>query len=116
MAPAVGASGAILGIAGAMTTLYPHSQFGIIFLPGLAFSGQTLVTGMLVFDLLGLFGFLRLLGLTFRLDHAAHIAGLVGGIAVTTNIKEVDRAQRWLRKRWRRIKREVGEGMDSRRK
>eukprot|EP01112_Ceratiomyxa_fruticulosa_P022033 TRINITY_DN795_c0_g2_i1.p1 TRINITY_DN795_c0_g2~~TRINITY_DN795_c0_g2_i1.p1 ORF type:complete len:372 (+),score=42.71 TRINITY_DN795_c0_g2_i1:110-1225(+) len=77
--PSLGASGCVTGLAGFLTCISPDTSFMFIFFPFVSFKASTLVTGLTIFETLGLLGILKRLGLKLNFDHAAHLAGLAIG-------------------------------------
>ncbi|KAI0812111.1 hypothetical protein GGR55DRAFT_612883 [Xylaria sp. FL0064] len=71
----MGASGAIFALLGIVGVSFPHTQIGIIFLPGSLPVGQAMAC-IAVFDAIGIF--VRYPGV--RLGHAAHLSGLALGV------------------------------------
>uniref|UniRef100_A0A6B2LDP4 Peptidase S54 rhomboid domain-containing protein n=1 Tax=Arcella intermedia TaxID=1963864 RepID=A0A6B2LDP4_9EUKA len=75
----LGASGALFGLVGLVYGLFPNAQINLFFV--LPFAAKTIIPGVATFDLIGLFGaWLR----WFRLDHAAHLGGLLLGVLFST--------------------------------
>uniref|UniRef100_A0AC35UHZ8 Rhomboid domain-containing protein n=1 Tax=Rhabditophanes sp. KR3021 TaxID=114890 RepID=A0AC35UHZ8_9BILA len=71
---ALGASGAILGILTYTCMKMPEARLHIIFIPGLEFSAENAVIGILIMDIIGLVGPWKMF------DHAAHLGGALFGI------------------------------------
>jgi rhomboid-like protein len=70
----VGASGAILGLAGAVMTLFPDHQLIIIFLPMFPIAANYAVKGIIAVDLAGV-------ALKWKFfDHAGHLGGTLCGV------------------------------------
>ena len=72
--PSLGASGAVMGILGYVCTEFPNTYLSIIFLPMIKFTASTAIKTMMGVDTLGCL--LR----WQRLDHAAHLGGVIFGI------------------------------------
>ena len=71
----LGASGAIFCVLGMFGSFMPDVQLSILFLPMFTFSAAVGIKGMMVVDTVGLV-------LRWRfLDHAAHLGGMVSGVA-----------------------------------
>ncbi|KAI8962906.1 hypothetical protein F5Y11DRAFT_176033 [Daldinia sp. FL1419] len=76
LVPGLGASGVVCATLGAWAMMYPDARLGIMFIPG-SYSVNNFLTGLVLFDLWGLF-----IGIPYvRLGHAAHLAGLAIGSA-----------------------------------
>ncbi|CAG8973781.1 hypothetical protein HYALB_00006326 [Hymenoscyphus albidus] len=74
--PALGASGAIMGLIGVWAMVYPDHRFGIMLLPGSLPAGEALMY-MIAFETWGtVFGFPYI-----KFAHAAHLTGLLAGAA-----------------------------------
>eukprot|EP01121_Diplochlamys_sp_Union-15-3_P000837 TRINITY_DN1069_c0_g1_i1.p1 TRINITY_DN1069_c0_g1~~TRINITY_DN1069_c0_g1_i1.p1 ORF type:complete len:227 (+),score=26.76 TRINITY_DN1069_c0_g1_i1:71-751(+) len=72
----LGASGAIIGLAGLYAYFYPNTQFLLLFV--IPVQAKIAAFSLATFDTLGLFGLWR----TFcNFDHAAHLGGLASGVA-----------------------------------
>jgi len=74
----VGASGGLYFILGMFSQFFPDHELQLIFLPTFSFSAQNGILALFCFDLGGLI--LQKFGRGFRLGHAAHLGGLIGGI------------------------------------
>ncbi|KAI0390128.1 rhomboid-domain-containing protein [Xylariaceae sp. FL0594] len=74
-APSLGASGALFALFGVMGVSFPHTQIGILFIPGSLPIGQMMAL-VALFDAVGIF--VRYGSL--RLGHAAHLGGLAVGV------------------------------------
>ncbi|KAI0455934.1 hypothetical protein F5B21DRAFT_177938 [Xylaria acuta] len=72
----LGASGALLALLGVVGVSFPNTQVGIIFLPG-SIPIKEAMACLAVFDAIGIFVRYPFL----RLGHAAHLGGLVLGVA-----------------------------------
>jgi len=71
----VGASGAILGLAGAVCTQYPDAKLAIIFLPMFPIAAKYAIGGLICMDTAGVL-------LRWKLfDHAGHLGGTLFGVA-----------------------------------
>ncbi|KAI0434465.1 hypothetical protein F5Y09DRAFT_337687 [Xylaria sp. FL1042] len=71
----MGASGALFALVGIVGVSFPHTQIGIIFLPGSLPIGQAMAC-IALFDAIGIL--VRYPGV--RLGHAAHLGGLALGV------------------------------------
>lgn len=72
--PSLGASGAIMALLGYFCTRNPDAQLGIVFIPGLNFSADIALKGVMCLDAVGM-------ALGWRMfDHAAHLGGAVFGL------------------------------------
>lgn len=73
-----GASGVVFALVAALAASEPDRRFGLLFVPGVNFTAQQLLAGLTAVELVGL-----VWGLPFLpgLGHAAHLAGLVTGVA-----------------------------------
>lgn len=77
-AVSVGASGAILGLAGAVCTQYPEAKLAIIFLPMFSFAAKYALGGIIALDTAGVV-------LRWKLfDHAGHLGGTLFGVGYVT--------------------------------
>ncbi|CAL1547810.1 unnamed protein product [Lymnaea stagnalis] len=79
-AVSVGASGAIMGLIGAVCVTYPNAQLGVAFISEIfphSFSADSGLKAIVAFDVLGL-----VMGWRF-LDHAGHLGGVLFGILYT---------------------------------
>ena len=106
--PALGASGAVLGLVSYATLSQPNLELAIIFLPMFSFPAINMLAGLVCFDLVGLVLGWRALG------HAAHLTGVAtgagfyyGGLEAAQLYKrqvrmKVDMARRWYRDKMRR--------------
>lgn len=74
LAPAVGASGAIMGIMAAFAYLFPNTPLMIIPIP-VPIKAKWLVMGYIALDLLGGFGYIA----GDRIAHFAHLGGAITG-------------------------------------
>ncbi|KAL0491147.1 presenilin-associated rhomboid-like protein [Acrasis kona] len=72
--PSVGASGAIIGLVGAIAILKPNTQLGVIFIPNFSFSAGNALPVVAGLEL-AMMLFLK----NSFLDHAGHLGGLVAG-------------------------------------
>lgn len=70
----LGSSGAVIAVFWIFAHLYPQSKFAFIFFPVYSFSAKEMLTGLVIFDILGLI--LRV----SPLDHAAHLGGAAAGL------------------------------------
>lgn len=75
--PAVGASGAVVGVAAAFATLFPHQKLYLMFVP-IPIKAMFLIGAFVAFDL-----FCGITGAVPRIAHFAHIGGAVVGFALT---------------------------------
>lgn len=82
---AIGASGAIFGIIGALVVLEPKMKVYVYFVPM-----PILAAGVLyaVIELIGMGG-------VDNIAHSAHLLGLLGGVALAFIYKSMDGAERW---------------------
>ena len=71
----LGASGAICCVLGMFGCFLPDTKLSIVFLPMITFSAGTAIKGMMALDTAGM-----LLRWSY-LDHAAHLGGLLSGVA-----------------------------------
>jgi len=77
-AVSVGASGAILGLAGAVCTQYPDAKLAIIFLPMFPIAAKYALGGLISLDAAGVL-------LRWKLfDHAGHLGGTLLGVGYVT--------------------------------
>jgi len=75
--PSLGASGSVCGLFALTALLFPETRFQIIFLPFFHFSAETMLYGLVCFDLAGLvYGFVK--G-SSPLGHGAHLGGVLCG-------------------------------------
>ncbi|OAD60476.1 Presenilins-associated rhomboid-like protein, mitochondrial, partial [Eufriesea mexicana] len=72
--PSLGASGAIMGVLGYVCSQFPNLYLSIVFLPLLKFTSGTAIKVVMGLDTLGC------LMRWQRLDHAAHLGGMLFGI------------------------------------
>lgn len=79
----VGASGAVLGVFSAWAVGDPEARVRIFPFPWV-FNAKNLVEWEAVFEVLGMFGVWRALGLPIRFGHSVHLAGLGVGAAYVT--------------------------------
>ncbi|KAJ9076579.1 hypothetical protein DSO57_1024694 [Entomophthora muscae] len=73
--PSLGASGAIFGLVSFFAYQMPHSQAGIIFLPGVKFELSDLLAFFMALDFIGVVRGWRVF------DHYAHLGGALVGLA-----------------------------------
>jgi len=74
----VGASGAILGLAGVVCTQYPDAKLAIIFLPMFPIAAKYALGGLIAMDTAGVL-------LRWKLfDHAGHLGGTLFGVGYVT--------------------------------
>ena len=106
--PALGASGAVLGLVSFATLSQPNLELSIILLPMFSFPAINMLAGLVCFDLVGLVLGWKALG------HAAHLTGVAtgagfyfGGLDAMQGYKrevrlKVDMARRWYHDRMRK--------------
>lgn len=70
----LGASGAIMCVIAYICSSFPETKLSILFLPQIHFSAQNALTGVMLFDLLGVVFRWRIF------DHAAHLGGACVGL------------------------------------
>jgi rhomboid-like protein len=87
----VGASGAVSGVFSAWVVNNPEARVTVFPIP-MAFAARSLIECLVAFEVLGVLGVWRALGLPIRLGHSVHLAGLGVGAAYATYDK---RAQIW---------------------
>lgn len=75
VAPSLGASGAIYGVAAATTFLNPFARLQFIFFPFVSFPAYALLPAILALDVAGVLLKWR------RFDHVAHIGGAFAGLS-----------------------------------
>jgi len=73
----LGASGALFGLLGIVYEQFPDTTLGLFFV--IPVTTKTLIPAVAAFDVLGLTGLWHLF-MRFKLDHAAHLSGLLAGI------------------------------------
>nr|XP_045614550.1 presenilins-associated rhomboid-like protein, mitochondrial [Procambarus clarkii]XP_045614551.1 presenilins-associated rhomboid-like protein, mitochondrial [Procambarus clarkii] len=100
--PSLGASGAIMALLGYFCTQYPNAQLGIVFIPGLNFSADTALKGVMCLDAVGM-------ALGWRVfDHAAHLGGaLFGLIYACYGPKYIWGNSQPLMKKWHELRNEI---------
>jgi membrane associated rhomboid family serine protease len=74
----LGASGCIYGVVASVAYFYPNAKANLLFV--LPLSLGPLMTGLALFETVGLTGLWRML-FKIQFDHAAHLGGLVSGVA-----------------------------------
>lgn len=74
----LGASGAVFALFAANARLFPDQEWMLIFLPGIPIRSETMLTGLVCFDTLGLV--VTALGTSTGLGHAAHLTGVMCGL------------------------------------
>jgi len=77
MNPAVGASGAVIGVTTAFATLFPNQKLYLMFVP-IPIKAKYLMLGLVAFDLYG--GFI---GYSSNIAHFAHLGGALTGFLLT---------------------------------
>lgn len=77
MNPAVGASGAVIGVTTAFATLFPNQKLYLMFVP-IPIKAKYLMLGLIAFDLYG--GFV---GIGSNIAHFAHLGGALTGFLLT---------------------------------
>merc|ERR1711990_1367108 len=74
----VGASGAILGLVGAVCMQFPDAKLAIIFIPMFPFAAKYALAGLIGLDTAGVL-------LRWKLfDHAGHLGGTLFGVGFVT--------------------------------
>ena len=85
---AVGASGAVSGVVAASIVLFPHSEIGLILLPG---GIAAWIVGLL-FIVISIFG---IKSQSDNIGHDAHLGGLVTGILLTAILRPSAAVENW---------------------
>lgn len=102
--PSLGASGAIMALLGYFCTQYPNAQLSIVFVPGLTFSADSAIKGVMCLDAVGM-------ALGWRLfDHAAHLGGALFGLFYAHfGARYIWPKTEPLMKKWHELRTEVSE-------
>lgn len=80
----LGASGALFGLVGLVYDRFPNAELAFFFL--FPFQAKQLIPAIAAFDTVGLFGVWRNF---LRLDHAAHLGGLVFGYILSRAMHDI---------------------------
>jgi len=89
----LGASGALFGLVGLVYTLFPTANLYLFFL--ISVQAKTIIPIVAAFDVIGLTHlWTRLFG--FRLDHAAHLGGLLSGLLFSETIFHPEKREYYL--------------------
>jgi len=101
--PSLGASGAVLFLAGTTALIWPQAQFGIIFLPFITFPAPQLLLGIVALDITGLV-------LRWKMfDHGAHLAAVgISVLFVSGGASLIARYQQEVVKHWRQARASMG--------